>query len=105
MLRGARGVRGPQGTGSPEPAAHPQESHVSRPPLIPLTTELPRPSGPGPLLALDRAPDTSPPSLQFLQWVKRTSLPSTAGHFAGAPTLISPNRDCKGIMGFNHWNL
>lgn len=57
----ARGLRAPQGTGSPEPTAHPQESHVSWHPLIPLTTELPWPSGPGPLLARDRASDTPLP--------------------------------------------
>lgn len=54
-----RGLRGPQGTGSLEPTAHAQESHVSRHPLIPLTTELPWPSGPGSLL--DRASDTPLP--------------------------------------------
>lgn len=32
----ARGLRGPQGTGSLGPTVHAQESHVSRHPLIPL---------------------------------------------------------------------
>lgn len=57
-----------------------------------------------PLPQASRAPRRKvSPSLQFLQWVKRTSLPSIVGHYAGAAILISPNRDSKRIMGFHHW--